>query len=70
MEKKIEDMYVKILEEELKPALGCTEPIAISFLAASIAHYMDCLPETLFIEASGNIIKNAKRKINELMISL
>ena len=60
MEKKIEDMYVKILEEELKPALGCTEPIAISFLAASIAHYMDCLPETLFIEASGNIIKNAK----------
>ena len=60
MEKKIEDMYVKILEEELKPALGCTEPIAISFLAASIAHYMDSLPETLFIEASGNIIKNAK----------
>ena len=60
MEKKIVDMYVKILEEELKPALGCTEPIAISFLAASIAHYMDTLPETLLIEASGNIIKNAK----------
>jgi len=60
MEKKIEDMYVKILEEELKPALGCTEPIAISFLAASIAHYMKALPKTLLIEASGNIIKNAK----------
>ncbi len=60
MEKKIEDMYVKILEEELKPALGCTEPIAISFLAASIAHYMGSLPETLLVEASGNIIKNAK----------
>ena len=60
MEKKIEEMYIKILEEELKPALGCTEPIAISFLAASIAHYMPRLPETLLVEASGNIIKNAK----------
>ena len=53
-------MYVKILEEELKPALGCTEPIAISFLAASIAHYMEHMPDELFVEASGNIIKNAK----------
>lgn len=60
MEKKIEDMYVKILEEELKPALGCTEPIAISFLAASIAHYMGGKADEMVVHASGNIIKNAK----------
>ena len=60
MNEKIENMYVKILEEELKPALGCTEPIAISFLAASLKHYIGSLPESLLIEASGNIIKNAK----------
>ena len=60
MNEKIESMYVKILEEELKPALGCTEPIAISFLAASLKHYIGSLPESLLIEASGNIIKNAK----------
>ena len=60
MDEKIESMYVKILEEELKPALGCTEPIAISFLAASLKHYIGSLPDSLLIEASGNIIKNAK----------
>jgi len=60
MKEQIENMYIKILEEELKPALGCTEPIAISFLAASIKHYIGGLPESLIIEASGNIIKNAK----------
>lgn len=60
MTEKTEEMYIKILEEELKPALGCTEPIAISFLAASLKHYMGDLPSNLLIEASGNIIKNAK----------
>lgn len=60
MNENIEKMYVNILEEELKPALGCTEPIAISFLAASLKHYIGSLPDTLLIEASGNIIKNAK----------
>lgn len=60
MNEKIENMYIKILEEELKPALGCTEPIAISFLAASLKHYIGFLPSSLAIEASGNIIKNAK----------
>ena len=60
MNEKIENMYINILEEELKPALGCTEPIAISFLAASLKHYIGSLPDTLIIEASGNIIKNAK----------
>lgn len=60
MNEKIEEMYIRILEEELKPALGCTEPIAISFLAASLKHYIGSLPTSLLIEASGNIIKNAK----------
>ena len=34
MEKKLYDTYVKILEEELVPAMGCTEPIAIAYGAA------------------------------------
>ena len=34
MEQKIYDNYINILKEELVPALGCTEPIAIAYAGA------------------------------------
>ena len=37
MDKKLYDAYIKILEEELVPAMGCTEPIAIAYAAAKAA---------------------------------
>ena len=51
---------IKLLNEKLKPALGCTEPIAIA-LAGAVARHHSKGSEVISIEvnASGNIIKNA-----------
>ena len=55
--------YVKILEEELVPAMGCTEPIALAYAAAKARETLGCLPERVEIGASGSIIKNVKSVI-------
>lgn len=55
--------YVKILNEELIPAMGCTEPIAIAYAAAKARDILGVLPEMCRIEVSGNIIKNVKSVI-------
>lgn len=52
--------YLKILQEELVPATGCTEPIAIAYGAAKARELLGVLPEFVLVEASGNIIKNVK----------
>ena len=52
--------YVKILEEELSPAMGCTEPIAIALAAAKAREALGAEPEQCRVEVSGNIIKNVK----------
>ena len=54
------DSYVKILEEELIPAMGCTEPIAIALAAAKARMALGTVPERCRVEVSGNIIKNVK----------
>lgn len=50
----------KILEEELVPAKGCTEPIAIAFAAAKAREILGEIPETIIVSASGNLIKNIR----------
>lgn len=52
--------FVDILEEELRPALGCTEPIAIALAAAKAREVLGAMPEKLIAHCSGNIIKNVK----------
>lgn len=52
--------YVNILKEELIPALGCTEPIAIAYAAAKAREVLGTMPEKIVAECSGNIIKNVK----------
>jgi L-cysteine desulfidase len=52
--------YISILNEELRPAMGCTEPIAIAYAAAKARETLGTAPERLLVEASGNIIKNVK----------
>ena len=52
--------YVQILKEELIPAMGCTEPIAIAYAAAKVRQVLGALPEHMTVEVSGNIIKNVK----------
>lgn len=52
--------YLALLERELIPALGCTEPIAVAYGAARAVQVLGCAPESLMAECSGNIIKNVK----------
>ena len=60
MDKTLYNAYVSILKEELLPAMGCTEPIAVAYAAAVAARELGCTPETVEIVVSGNIIKNVK----------
>ncbi len=59
-EDNIYRLYVKILKEELVTAMGCTEPIAISYAAAKARAVLGELPEKIVVKASGSIIKNVK----------
>lgn len=59
-EDNIYQIYVQILKEELVTAMGCTEPIAISYAAARARAVLGELPEKVVVKASGSIIKNVK----------
>lgn len=55
--------YVQTLKEELVPAMGCTEPIALAYAAAKAREVLGRMPEKVLIQASGSIIKNVKSVI-------
>lgn len=52
--------YIAILTEELVPATGCTEPIAIAYCAATLRELLGALPDRVEAVLSGNILKNVK----------
>lgn len=54
------NQYLQILREELIPAMGCTEPIAMAYAAAKARAVLGAIPEKIDIVISGNIIKNVK----------
>ena len=60
MERELYDNYLAILREELVPAMGCTEPIAIAYAAAKAREALGLMPEKMHVSCSGNIIKNVK----------
>lgn len=60
MDQRIYQEYVKILEEELVVAMGCTEPIAVAYAAAVAVDALGTMPESVEIAVSANIIKNVK----------
>ena len=57
---EIQAAYIAILNEELVPATGCTEPIAVAYAAAKLRQVLGAQPERVRAEISGNIIKNVK----------
>ncbi len=59
----IHNTYSAILKEELVPAMGCTEPIAIAYGASILAHALGSMPTSVRALCSGNIIKNVKSVI-------
>ena len=60
MDRTLYNSYISILNEELVPAMGCTEPIAVAYAAAIAAENLGSLPQKTEICVSANIIKNVK----------
>ncbi len=54
------EKIINILEEEIIPAQGCTEPIAIAYVSAKAVKVLGSLPEKIDVYISGNMIKNVK----------
>jgi len=52
--------YIAILREELVPAMGCTEPIAVAFAAAKARETLGAMPDAIEVFCSANIVKNVK----------
>ncbi|MDR1047514.1 MAG: L-serine ammonia-lyase, iron-sulfur-dependent, subunit alpha [Treponema sp.] len=52
--------YLAVLGEELIPAMGCTEPVAVAYAAAKARETLGKMPERVLVEVSGNIVKNVK----------
>lgn len=63
MDKNIYESYVQILNEELLPAMGCTEPISLAYAAALAREILGQIPDRVEISVSGNILKNVKSVI-------
>lgn len=60
MNHAMSEAYLAILTEELRPAMGCTEPIALAYAGATVREVLAADPLSLDIYLSGNMIKNAK----------
>ncbi len=60
MEQTIFQKYIDILKEELRPAMGCTEPIAVAYAAARARDLLGEPPQEADVAVSGNILKNVK----------
>lgn len=52
--------FENLLERELVPAMGCTEPIAIAYAGAKTRQILNKTPDWISVKCSGNIIKNVK----------
>jgi L-cysteine desulfidase len=52
--------YIAVLKEELIPAMGCTEPVAVAYAAAKARETLGASPDKVLVEVSGNIVKNVK----------
>ena len=60
MEKALQEEFISIIREELLPAMGCTEPIALAYAAARGREVLGCEPEKITARCSGNMIKNVR----------
>ena len=54
------ESFLQILTEEMIPAMGCTEPIALAFASARAREVLGGFPERMLARCSGNMIKNVR----------
>lgn len=60
MNKELYQNYIKLLNQEMVKALGCTEPIAVALAGAKAREVLEKMPESIVIRCSQNIVKNVK----------
>lgn len=60
LDRSTQTNFINILREELVPAMGCTEPIALAYASAKAANVLGSKPEKIVAHCSGNIIKNVR----------
>ena len=59
LNKKEREQIISLMQHEVVPAMGCTEPVAVALCAARTAELMGTLPERVEVELSMNVLKNA-----------
>ena len=59
MDKTTQSHIIKLFHQEVIPAIGCTEPVAVALAAAKAAEVLGCKPEKTEVFLSANILKNA-----------
>ncbi len=59
LDKATRERIISLIKREVVPAIGCTEPAAVSLCVAKATEMLGTLPERIELSLSGNIIKNA-----------
>lgn len=59
LSKQERENIISLIHREVVPAMGCTEPVAVSLAVAKATELLGCQPERIVASLSGNIIKNA-----------
>ena len=57
--KELRKQIVDLVQREVVPAIGCTEPIAVALCVARAKEILDTMPESIKVKLSGNMLKNA-----------
>ena len=60
MKEELYRNYIKLLNQEMVKALGCTEPIAVALAGAKAREVLGKMPNSILIKCSQNIVKNVK----------
>ena len=59
LDKETRDEILQLIRQNVVPAIGCTEPMAVSLCTAKAAEKLGCRPEHIDVWLSGNVLKNA-----------
>lgn len=59
LSKQEREHIISLMHREIVPAMGCTEPVAVSLAVAKATELLGCRPDRITASLSGNIIKNA-----------
>ena len=59
MDNKTKAQIIKLIHQEVIPAIGCTEPVAVALAAAKAAETLGAKPTKIEVFLSANILKNA-----------